>query len=227
MVGKHLYACIITAMSATAPLKTSTRALLMRAGREILLRDGFQGLTVRAVAAAAGANLGSFVYHFGTRDAFVSELIEEWYAPLMSRVSGIVDVAAPPLGQLREAILQIIDFASEYDVFIGHIFAAALAGESSARDFLASLANRHPRLLLRLIAKAQAAREIVEEDPLQVACFLMSSVGLPRLIAAGWQGPPLFPRSIASAISRIARDRDRILQRLDWALRGLSPRAST
>jgi hypothetical protein len=74
-----------------------------------------------------------------------------------------------------------------------------------------------------LICEAQAAGAVVEEDPLQVLCFLMASVGLPRLLAAGWQGPPLFARSIATALGRIARDRDRILQRLDWAIRGLSP----
>jgi AcrR family transcriptional regulator len=178
---------------------------------------------VRAVAAAAGANLGSFVYHFGTRDAFVGELIEEWYAPLMSRVTA-VDGAAPPLDRLRRAIVQIIDFAGENESFIGHLFTAALSGDRIPHEFLGSLAERHPRVLLQLIGEAQAAGEITEDDPLQVACFLMSSVGLPRLIAAGWQGPPLFPKSIAVAIGRIARDRDCIVQRLEWALRGLSPR---
>jgi len=211
-------------MAVSAAPKPSTRAQLMRAGREIVQRHGFQGLTVRAVASAADANLGSFVYHFGTRDAFVAELIEVWYAPILSRVAGVSDVEMPPLDRLRHAVVQIIDFVSEHDTFIGHIFSAALAGERPARDFLGSLAGRHPRSLLKLIAEAQSANELTDEDPLQVACFLMSSVGLPRLIAAGWHGPPLFPRSLATAVSRIARDRDCILQRLDWALHGLSKR---
>jgi AcrR family transcriptional regulator len=197
--------------------------LLIQAGREILQRHGFQGLTVRAVAAAAGANLGSFVYHFGTRDAFVGELVEEWYAPLMSRVTAL-DMTAPPLDRLRRAIVQISDFAGENEAVIGHLFTAALSGDRIPREFLGSLAGRHPRVLLQLISEAQAAGDIVPDDPLQVACFLLASVGLPRLIAAGWQGPALFPKPIAAEIGRIARDRDCILQRLDWAVRGLSPR---
>ncbi len=213
-------------MAATLPLKPPTRALLMQAGREIVRTHGVRGLTVRAVAAAANANLGSFVYHFGTRDAFVAELIEEWYAPLMSRMTGGLDFAAPPLARLRQAILQVIDFGIDHDAFIGHLFAAALAGDHSARSFLTSLAGRHPRVLLQLIAEAQRAGALVNEDPLQVACFLMASVGLPRLVAAGWQGAPLFPKTLSTALSRIARDRDHILQRLDWAIRGLSPRVS-
>ena len=71
----------------------STREQLLAAGREIVLKRGFQGLTVREIAAPAGANLGSFVYHFGTRDAFLRELIEDWYAPLLSRVSDVADSA--------------------------------------------------------------------------------------------------------------------------------------
>ena len=210
-------------MAASAALKPSTRTQLMQAGRHILQAHGFQGLTVRAVAAAADANLGSFVYHFGTRDAFVAELIEEWYAPMMSRVTSI-DSAASPIERLRLAIVQIVDFVAENESFIGHLFTAALSGDRSTRSFLGSLAGRHPRVLLQLIGESQVAGQIVDEDPLQVACFLMASVGLPRLIAAGWQGPPLLPKSFAAAAGRIARDRDCILQRLDWALRGLSHR---
>ena len=190
-------------MAASAAAKPSTRTQLMQAGRDVLQAHGFQGLTVRAVAAAADANLGSFVYHFGTRDAFVAELIEEWYAPMMSRVTSI-DSAASPIERLRLAIVQIVDFVGENESFIGHLFAAALSGDRSTRDFLGSLAGRHPRVLLHLIGEAQVAGQIVDEDPLQVACFLMSSVALPRLLASGWQGPPLFGKTLAAALSLAA-----------------------
>ena len=210
-------------MAVSDESRPSARDLLLAAGREIAQRDGFHALTVRAVATAAGANLGSFVYHFGTRDAFVWQLIEEWYAPLLTRVVLVADGAAAPLERLRQAILQLVDFGIENDAFIGRLFIAAIANDASARRFLGSLAARHPKLLVRLIGEAQSAGAIVDEDPMQVLCFLMASVGLHRLLASGWQGPPLFSKSIASALRRIARDRDRIVQRLDWAIRGLSP----
>ena len=213
-------------MIASPSARPSTRSQLMAAGRGIVLKDGFHGLTIRAVAAAAGANLGSFVYHFGTRETFVEQLIEEWYAPLLSRVVGVVDSDSAPVDRLRQAILQLVDFLIDHDAFLTRLFMAALADESSARNFLGSLAGRHPRLLVRLIAAAQTDGSLVEEDPLQVLCFLMASVGLPRLLAAGWQGPPLFGRSLSAALGRIARNRAKIVQRLDWAIRGLSPQGS-
>ena len=213
-------------MGVSALARPSTRDQLLAAGREIVLKRGFQDLTVREVAAGAGANLGSFVYHFRTRDAFIRTLIEEWYAPLLSRVTVVADSAGAPIDRLRRAILQLVDFGAEQDAFMGRVLMAAAGGEKAAREFARSLAGRHPRLLVSLIAQAQADGALVDEHPLQVLCFLMASVGLPRLLSSAWQGPPLFGKTVSAALSQIARDRDRIVQRLDWAIRGLTPQGS-
>ncbi len=211
-------------MGAVLRPQTSTRDQLLAAGRKIVLTGGFQDLTVRAVATSADANLGSFVYHFGTRDAFVRTMIEEWYAPLLVRVRDVAAGTGRPLDRLRQTILQLVDFGGRHDVFISRILLAAAAGEPAARRFLASLAGRHPKVLVRLIRDAQQDGALVDENPLQVACFLMASVGLPRIIAAAWQGPPLFGKTLSATLGRIARDPDRVLQRLDWAIQGLTPR---
>jgi AcrR family transcriptional regulator len=186
------------------------------------VKHGFRSLTVREVAAGAEANLGSFVYHFGTRDAFVEELIERWYAPLLAQVNRVAAADGRPLGRLRSAILQLVDFSVDNDVFMGRILMAAADNDKPARGFVKSLAARHPRILLKLVADTQACGALVSEDPMQVLCFLMASVALPRLIAAAWQGPPLFGKQLSSEIFHIARDRDRMTQRLDWALRGVA-----
>lgn len=210
---------------ADRPARLPARESLLAAGRAIVVADGFSALTVRRTAAEAGANLGTFVYHFKTRDAFVTELIEAWYAPVFSRVTLAVDGRTRPLDRLRRAILQLIDFGVEQDVFLGRLLMAATAGEAPARRFLRSIAARHPRLLIKLIRAAQADGTLVREHPLQILMFIVSSVGLPRLLSTAWQGPPLFGKTLSASLSRVARDRDRIVQRLDWALHGLSPGA--
>ena len=117
-----------------------------------------------------------------------------------------------------------MDFGGRHDVFISRILLAAAAGEPAACRFLASLAGRHPKVLVRLIRDAQQDGALVDENPLQVACFPMASVGLPRILAAAWQGPPLFGKTLSATLGRIARDPERVLQRLDWAIQGLTPR---
>jgi AcrR family transcriptional regulator len=210
-------------MSTRATPMNATRERLLDAGRELVLRQGMPNLTVREVAAAAGANLGSFVYHFGTRDAFLRALIEEWYAPLFRGVAILAASDGTGVERLRRAILWLVDFGIEHHAFFGRLIAAAAAREPAACDFLGSLAARHPRLLLRFIAAAQSEGRISDAPPLQVLCFLMAAVGLPLLLAGAWQGPPLFGRNFSKALGRVARGREYILQRLDWALRGLAP----
>ena len=210
-------------MKAALPVQPTTRDLLLAAGRDIVVERGFRAMTVRHVAAVAGANLGSFVYHFGSRDAFVAELIEVWYGPLFVRVSAAVGGHGRAVERLRSAILQLVDFGIEQDVFLGRLVMAAANNEPAARDFLRSLTKRHPRLLVRLVRLAQAEGSLEQGHPLQLICFLMASVGLPRLMASAWHGPPLFGRAASAALGRIVRDREHIVQRLDWALRGLTP----
>jgi AcrR family transcriptional regulator len=209
-------------MAASTQNSVTTRDRLLASGHQVVVKHGLRGLTVREVAAGANANLGSFVYHFGTRDAFVEELIERWYAPLLARVNKVVAEDGRPVARLRSVILQLVDFSMENDVFMGRILMAAADDDKPARDFLKSLAGRHPRVLLQLVAAAQADGALVDDDPMQVMCFLMASVGLPRLVAAAWQGPSLFGKELSSALCRIARDRDRMVQRLDWAMRGVA-----
>jgi AcrR family transcriptional regulator len=209
-------------MPASTPNSVTTRDRLLAAGHRAVIKHGIRSLTVREVAGGANANLGSFVYHFGTRNAFVEELIERWYAPLLVRVNKVAAEDGRPMERLRSAILQLVDFSVENDVFMGRILMAAADNDKPACDFMKSLAGRHPRIMLQLVAAAQADRALVDDDPMQVLCFLLASVALPRLVVAAWQGPSLFGKQLSSALSHIARDRDRMEQRLDWAMRGVS-----
>jgi AcrR family transcriptional regulator len=209
---------------ATRPRATAAgREALLRAGWAIARRTGLRGLTVRAVARAAKANLGTFVYHFGSREAFVTELIERWYEPLLARVQLAAEAHGSPLGRLRHAVLGLTDFALQSGSFVGHLLVDAAAGEPAARAFLGSLARRHPVLLLRLIREAQARGEIVAGDPMHMMMFMMSSLGLPVLLVRGWAGRRYVDNELMTALTRHATARASIEQRLEWILKGLRP----
>ena len=120
-------------MSVSAHTRPTTREQLLAAGRRVILTRGFAALTTREVAAGAGANLGSFVYHFGTRGAFIEALLEEWYAPLFARIRRAVRSEASALERLRSAILELIEFSEGEDVFLGRVLLAAANGEKAAR----------------------------------------------------------------------------------------------
>lgn len=202
------------------------RERLLRAGLVLARRSGFKSLTVRAVAARAQANLGSFVYHFGSRGAFVEELIERWYAPLFAQLqvsAAAAGTTGDPLAALRRVLLDLVAWLVDNRAFVARLLLDAGAGEAGALRFWRSLDQRHPALLLRLIGQAQKAGQLQRGDPLHQMMFLMTTLALPVLAfhLLGQRG--MAPLPLLRALAALSTDPLPIEARLDWALRGLAP----
>lgn len=207
--------------SAVAP--GATRERLLKSGLQLARRGGLRALTVRGVAARARVNLGSFVYHFGSRDAFVAELIERWYAPLLAQLEVTAHAAAAPRERLRRLVLQVADWVVANREFLSQLVMDASAGERAAQRFLRSLGARHPSLVLQAIRDAQRAGELRAEDPLHVLLFVVSALGVPVLLAHGLGRRGMLPPEFARSLQSFALERAQIERRLQWVLRGLAP----
>ena len=200
-----------------------TRTRILTCGRRIVARSGLRGLTVRGVAAQAKVNLGTFVYHFGTRDDFLKEVMESWYAPIYSRLFELsVDEALPPLERMRRYVLQLAEFLSENRRFVRNLLIDA-AGEEQAVRFLKSLLGRHPLLLFRLIVEAQQAGDLPAGDPLKLGVYLVGATLLPTL----WIGVLMPDGLMLNETQPLPREMlfatEEIEQRFNWALQGLLP----
>jgi len=200
--------------------EAGTRERLLAAGIELAREAGLKGVSVRAVAAAAGANLGSFVYHFGTRDAFVYELVERWYAPLMASLQLSASSAQRPQDALREVLRQLAGWVATHGRFLALLLRDASAGEAGVRQFLATMDQRHIALLIELIQKGQQAGQLRRDDPTLQLMFLMGSVVLPILMVQGLQG--MGPEAFVQRLTTLAGDEAAIDTRLGWAMRGLA-----
>jgi AcrR family transcriptional regulator len=205
------------------PADADSRERLLHAGLAVAGRSGLKAMTVRAVAAEAGANLGSFVYHFGSRDAFVEALIERWYAPLFDQLQPLADAPGSALEHLRQAMLQLVRWLVQHRAFVAHLVLAAAAGESAAQRFLQSLPRRHPALVLQLIGQAQQAGELRRDEPLHQMLFLMTTLAAPVLMFQLLGERDLAPRELALALSAFTTVPAQVETRLGWALRGLAP----
>jgi AcrR family transcriptional regulator len=214
-----------SAPPATAPT-LSTPERLLAAGLARARTEGLRRLTVRAVAQDAGINLGSFVYHFGSREAFIGQLIEHWYAPLLARAQGRMFASAARsqgADMLLAALMDVVDIVLEERQFIGQLVADAAAGEAPARAFLQSCGDRHPALLLHAITLAQAAGELREADPRHLLLMFMSAIGLPVLLFESLSGRDILPLTLVDAFEAFALQRTHIEARLGWVLEGLRP----
>lgn len=208
-------------MSPTRPTTASARERLLRVGARQVRKAGLRSIRVRGICQEAGANLGSFVYHFGSRDAFVAEVIERWYGPLLAQLTATVDQALPPIERLRALLLQLGDWAAENSRFMTHVLMDASAGEAAAQEFIRTLVDRHPALVLRVVAEAQRRGDLPRGEPLNVLLFLMGAIALPILLTDRLAEARLAPAELTHTLARFAREREHRVQRLDWALGGL------
>jgi AcrR family transcriptional regulator len=201
-----------------------TRERILRHGRQIVTQAGLRGLTVRRLAARAHVNLGTFVYHFGTRDAFITELMESWYAPLYTRLKLTADEHLAPLARLHRFLLQFASFLVENRPLIRNLIMDAFDGERAALRFIRSLAARHPALLFELIRQAQQAGELPAGDPLQAGIFLAGATVLPSIWIGILLPKDFVPAPLRSVIQQLAVAPEQIEQRFEWALDGVALR---
>lgn len=202
----------------------ATRQLLLEHGLALARQKGLRGLTVREVAAAAGVNLGSFVYHFGNRDAFIAELVELWYAPMLAQLTLSAQGAAhdSALTRLHATLARLLKIVAANATFARHLLMDAMAGEAALRPFMQQLPMRHPQLILQLIMAAQQEGSLIAAPPFELMAFLMMSSGLPLVLASSLQGDWLPPQ--AQMLQILMADPAQAEQRLQWALQGITTR---
>src|SRR6476660_10350809 len=71
--------------------KPSLREDLLDAGLSVMFRSGYNGSSVRDIAAAAGAPQGSFTNHFRSKEAFAGEVLDRYFAHVTGLVSQALD----------------------------------------------------------------------------------------------------------------------------------------
>jgi AcrR family transcriptional regulator len=91
-----------------------TRTRLLDAAEELFGQHGFSGASLRAITAAAGANIAAVNYHFGNRAALVQEVIARRVGPVneerLRRLDELEAAAASgPPGTCAVAIRDIVD----------------------------------------------------------------------------------------------------------------------
>jgi AcrR family transcriptional regulator len=75
------------------PRKPNMREAILCAAEELFSTNGFNAVSVRDIAQAAGANPGSVTYHFKTKDGLLLEIYRRHCAPMNLRRSELLAAA--------------------------------------------------------------------------------------------------------------------------------------
>lgn len=87
--------------------EVSTRQRILLAAEPLFAERGYPGVSMRAIAVAAGVHLGQLPYHFGTKEALYREIWEFWIGQveagdLLSEIR--LEAAASRKDQLRAVV---------------------------------------------------------------------------------------------------------------------------
>jgi TetR/AcrR family transcriptional repressor of nem operon len=164
--------------------RRSRRADLLDAGLKVMFKTGYNGSSVRDIAAAAGAPQGSFTNHFRSKEEFASEVLDLYFDHTRGLVAqALDDTSLTPRARLRR-YLDIITSRLKNDhwtrgCLIGDLSLEASSSSELLRTRLAEIFQDWKAPFAACIAEAQLAGEIATDfDPADLAEFLLAS----------WQG---------------------------------------
>jgi AcrR family transcriptional regulator len=133
-------------LAADPEREAATKAAVFNAAERLFALNGFQNVSVRDITAAAGVNLASINYHFGSKDALLFEIFRRRTAELNRERARMLHIAAdqhggkPPvreiLGALFEPPLRWSNPAHERRISVQFIIRARSEGTEAMKEVL-------------------------------------------------------------------------------------------
>jgi AcrR family transcriptional regulator len=157
----------------------SHREQLLQGAIECLRAQGYSRTTARDIASAAGANLASIGYHFGSKEALLNEAVlrscDEWTERLGD--AAFAEGGSSPLGQMAASWVAMRESFDELrPVLVGLIEAVAQSAWSE---------ELHEKLAAHYVGSRERVAEMVRQslgedleqdgvDPRVIASFLIA-----------------------------------------------------
>ena len=148
-------------------MATTTKELILNAAENLFANAGFQATSMRDITGAAGVNLASVNYHFGSKDALLTALVERHFAPVNRRRIELLDeLEARPVGAVKLEDLVRAFLSPPFELF--------------ARD------TKKRSTLLRLVGRLHS-----EPDEIRAAFVVALQPTLLRFTSAFQKASPL------------------------------------
>lgn len=137
---------------------------LIKAGTEILAKNGVSGLSLRKVAQKAGVSHAAPYAHFADKQALIAAISTEGFRQLYEQVLVVADeYAANPAQQLLETAWTYVQFAIDDPDQFKIMFSSVLEKEKDYPDFVA-MSQQNFRLVVAIVERCQAAG-VLQEGP--------------------------------------------------------------
>lgn len=151
----------------------TTPDALIAAGRRLFARHGYDGASVRAITAEAGANLGALTYHFGGKRAFYEAVVASCVDPLAQRIAGVAGGSGDPLERAGAVVRAFFEHLWANPELPFLMMQELAAGRSPPPAATAAM-RRVLSAVRGLIEEGQRAGRIRPGDPLLLGLSIIS-----------------------------------------------------
>jgi len=142
---------------------------LIKAGVEILSKDGVSGLSLRKVATKAGVSHAAPYSHFADKQALIAAISTEGFRQLYERINSVAKKnKTKPSRQLSEVAWAYVQFAMDDRDRFKVMFSGVLEKEKEYPEFVAE-SQRNFQLVRRIIEANQVAGVLSSGSPDLVA----------------------------------------------------------
>lgn len=162
-----------------------TRARILEVAGPLFAATGYAETASKTIAAAAGVDLASINYHFGSRSGLYRAVLVEAHRRIISLddLQRIVDGGLPAQRKLAWCIDSLIEAATDSDGWHARIFARELLAPSSNLKVLFE-EDLQPkfRIIRRILSEVTG---IPEDDPAVLRCMISIAAPCLMLLVAG------------------------------------------
>lgn len=151
---------------------------MLRVGANVLKKKGAAKLSIRDVTQKAGANLGMFNYHFGSKEKFILQVLEQVYSEF------IVDLEKSKVSSsgLEAVLFRMAVFSRDNKTLILALMGDVLSGETIVTKFLKNHFITHFSILHEALMTHCQTNGFPTRNLEHAFRFLIGAVGLPNLL---------------------------------------------
>lgn len=199
-------------------MSSPTHQQFIEAGMQLYPQYGYRQLSVRLVAAHAGLSPGMFHHVFASKDEFVVQILQHYYAQSFAQLD-MSGVSGTPHQRLRSAVWQLARLVRTHLGWIKQAIADCSAGIGVVDDFVRP---RHKRLADDMVVLVQNCDDCGGDSAVlaQKMAFLNGAVFAPIVLLPHLLELRMYPTGMEVSMSAALED-EAIGLRIDWAFAAL------
>jgi AcrR family transcriptional regulator len=188
-----------------------SRRTILDAAARLATVEGLEGLSIGRLAEHIGMSKSGLYAHFGSKQELQLATVETAGEVFTAEVLAPAEAATTPLAKL-ETLCDLFLTHVERRTFPGGCFFASAAAEfdthpGAVKERIAEFERGWLDMFARLVREAQAAGELGDEDPEQVAFELNGYLMMANMAFVLYGDPQTFDRA-RQAVARRLRNRE-------------------